>query len=494
MTQSAVLSIDDFGAVTQDNHVANASLRNRDALTAALRASAFGDVVTIPAGKTYIMAGGGSCTGKVGVTLSIEGGLVADSDRQAWPADDHGHALHFFTVNSARNFTVTGGGSINGNGMTWWDGFILGEVHSRPRMFIFNDCVDLLFERLLLENAADQHVNFNRCARVEVRFVDIRTDRFKQRQLKTQRAFARARAAGYSWALERRELRELIEDIQHHGEYPGRTFKEWLLDEAVKLLPDALLQPEDLNTDGLDPSGSDFHIHDCSILNDDDSIAVKPMDKASNGPSDCTQNILIENMVLTGFGASIGSVPPSADTNCVRNITFRNISMPKTGKGIYVKSNPSCGKGHDRHGNLVEKTSIIDGITYENVRITDPFWWAIWIGPQQQHEPGSALGDDCALEYPLCKSSCPTQGCTTFSNIAMRNVQIERPMLSPGVILGNASNPMINITFTRVNVDFGGAKYPLRGRFPYGRNYLCHNAQITSAGSSPVPCSSEMVV
>ncbi len=55
--------------------------------------------------------------------------------------------------------------------------------------------------------------------------------------------------------------------------------------------------------------------------------------------------MLIENMILSGFGASIGSVPPNTNHNCVNNITFKNISMPHTGKGIYIKSNPSCGPG-----------------------------------------------------------------------------------------------------------------------------------------------------
>ena len=95
----------------------------------------------------------------------------------------------------------------------------------------------------------------------------------------------------------------------------------------MRLLPSWALQPEDLNTDGIDPRGVDFHIHDVTISNDDDSIAVKPQGRQSLS-GDCTRNLLIENAVLTGFGASIGSVPPHADVNCVRNVTFRNVSMP----------------------------------------------------------------------------------------------------------------------------------------------------------------------
>ena len=100
----------------------------------------------------------------------------------------------------------------------------------------------------------------------------------------------------------------------------------------MKLLPAWALQPEDLNTDGIDPNGEDFHVHDCEINNDDDSIAVKPS-HGSDPLFPCSRNMLFENLTLTGFGASIGSVPPHADVNCVRNITFRNVSMPGTGSG-----------------------------------------------------------------------------------------------------------------------------------------------------------------
>lgn len=85
---------------------------------------------------------------------------------------------------------------------------------------------------------------------------------------------------------------------------------------------------------------------------------------------------------------------------------------------------------------------------FENVNILRPRWWAIWIGPQQQHEPHQDLAGDCALSFPIVKH-CPTQGCTDFSDIVLRNVLIEDPLLSPGVLMGNASNRM-NVTFENV--------------------------------------------
>ena len=231
------------------------------------------------------------------------------------------------------------------------------------------------------------------------------------------------------------------------------------------------------NTDGIDPNGAGFYVHDCEINNDDDSIAVKPADGSTK--TGCSKDMLFENLVLTGFGASIGSVPPHASVNCVRNITFRNISMPGTGKGIYIKSNPSC----DRKGS----SSLIEGITYENVTIDQPYWWPIWIGPQQQHEPGSALGEKCALDYPINKH-CPTQGCATFANITLKDVLITDPLLSPGVVLGNATRPMENVVFDNVRVRYDPAKSTLRGRFPFGRKYECESAKVVSVGgTSPVP-------
>ena len=129
----------------------------------------------------------------------------------------------------------------------------------------------------------------------------------------------------------------------------------------------------------------------------------------------------------------------------------------------------------------MQKTSLIEGITYEDITIDKPWWWAIWIGPQAQHEPDSDLGDKCALLYPL-KGACPTQGCATFANITLRNVLITQPLLSPGVILGNASNPMHNLTFDGVRVDFG--TNPLRGRYPWGQGYQCGHAAVNVVGKT----------
>ena len=171
----------------------------------------------------------------------------------------------------------------------------------RPKMFVFQNVTDLKISNMTFVNSPSFNLLLNPVLRVEISHVTVVTDRNVVRRLKTTLSQRRRRLSGAT----------------------------------------AGLQPEDLNTDGIDPSGKDIWIHDCSIQNDDDSIAVKPLSNVIIGRDNthlaCCENILIENTMLTGFGASIGSVPPHLDHNCVRNITFRNISMPGTGKGVYIK-------------------------------------------------------------------------------------------------------------------------------------------------------------
>ncbi len=132
---------------------------------------------------------------------------------------------------------------------------------------------------------------------------------------------------------------------------------------------------------------------------------------------------------------------------------------------------------------------------FDNVHIKDSIWWPIWIGPQQQHEPHEELGGACSLEYPLQSSICPTQGCSTFENITLRNILIEDPLLSPGVIMGNSTNPMKNLLFDNVTMTVPMRYYLTHGRlpfhtkrFPFSGTYQCESVQgATCKNCSPVP-------
>mmetsp|Transcript_2305 Transcript_2305/g.3533 ORF Transcript_2305/g.3533 Transcript_2305/m.3533 type:complete len:584 (+) Transcript_2305:61-1812(+) len=379
------------------------------------------------------------------------------------------------------------GGMIDGHGKKWWDSAILGdiEVESRPRLIDVRGSMNITVEYVTLVNSPYWTLTLEAIGG-EVHHVNVMVDRNYQRQLINNTM------VDYFWkereSLNRRGDGDYVQEARQL-----RKGKPSLNFHFPDILPDWVLQPQNLNTDGIDPIGQDIYIHDCIVLNDDDSVAVKPPRNGRHGsvmngtiPYKCTSNITIENMVLTGFGASVGSVGAMDSHPCVDNVRFKNIKMPGTGKGIYIKSNKS-----NCNGNV---SSSITNIVYDDVYIKQPVWWPIWIGPQQQHEPHNALGGDCALDYPIGSITCPTQGCSTFENITLRNIVIEDPLLSPGVILGNSSNPMKNIAFENVTMTVPYKYYLTHGRlpfhtkwFPFTGRYKCQHTQGTCKDCNPVP-------
>jgi len=192
-----------------------------------------------------------------------------------------------------------------------------------------------------------------------------------------------------------------------------------------------------LNTDGVDIYGRNFTFRNVKITNFDDAIVPKPSNKGHK--YQCTEDILVENCEVTfGVGMTIGSVPPNDQHACVRNVTFRDIVFNKPLKGIYVKTNPG------NHGD-----GEIRNIVYENIVMDTPIWWAVYIGPQQQHQPGGA-GPGCMI-YPLNKV-CPTQPRIDVSDITLRNVTSKGGLLPAGIIRCNATNPCKNFVFEDVDI------------------------------------------
>ncbi len=111
------------------------------------------------------------------------------------------------------------------------------------------------------------------------------------------------------------------------------------------------------NTDGIDVSGRNVHIHDVDIWNQDDCIAVK----------DSSSDMLFERIVASGLGLTVGSIGGST----VRNITFRDSFLHRSFKGIHMKFRENGG-------------GLIEDITFDNITIVQPEQWGIWIGPAQQ--------------------------------------------------------------------------------------------------------------
>jgi len=87
-------------------------------------------------------------------------------------------------------------------------------------------------------------------------------------------------------------------------------------------------------------------------------------------------------------------------------------------------------------------------ITYENLEIHNPIWFNIYIGPQQQKQPGGA-GPGCMF-YPL--GDCETQPLITMHDITLRNIKSHGGILFPGVIRCNETHPCDNFVWDNVEV------------------------------------------
>jgi len=219
------------------------------------------------------------------------------------------------------------------------------------------------------------------------------------------------------------------------------------------------------NTDGFDVQGKDIWIHDCTAWTQDDSFCVK----------DNTSNVLIERVQASGIGLVIGSINSN-----VRNITFRNSRMHRPVNGIYLKFR---GNG-----------SITD-VLYENIVIDEPSRWPIWIGPAQQVESGDdangtshilnpcGSGGGCSLCWPMVPfTQCHGIKNGVYRNITLRNITINNPKASAGVLMADKDSPMTNIVFDGVRVNNPGSS-------KWGSNYKCENIESGTAigDTSPVP-------
>ena len=343
-----------------------------------------GDTVLVPDGHSFTLTGGLLAEEKHDITIDFAGASHFAYDRTIWPFNIAPRSISYqnfgsydpgLTIYNSTNITVTSssetlarvtvdydknmvylvdsdtnrGGIINGYGKQWWDDAISGRLpdkqgDSRPRLVHVMESGDIHIEKLTLLNSPFWTLTVE-AVRAEINNVNVLVDRRYQSAL-LQQKFEEAQSRNQPPQLELqppeflRQERLLVE-----GDEVGQNLDiPFPIDELPDWVGRKLRQPEDLNTDGIDPIGQDIWIHHCIVQNADDSIAVKPLkhrNVTDTRMPDCTRNVTIEHTVLTGFGASIGSVGPTPKHNCVDGITFHNISMPGTGKGIYIKSDGS---------------------------------------------------------------------------------------------------------------------------------------------------------
>lgn len=102
------------------------------------------------------------------------------------------------------------------------------------------------------------------------------------------------------------------------------------------------------NTDGIDPSGSNYLIENSSISTGDDDIAIKPQNTACN-------NIVITNLTIgSGHGISIGG----QTNDGVNGMTVSNVTFNGTSNGLRLKAGAGYG-------------GLVQNVSYSNIQMTN---------------------------------------------------------------------------------------------------------------------------
>jgi len=120
---------------------------------------------------------------------------------------------------------------------------------------------------------------------------------------------------------------------------------------------------------------------------------------------------------------------------------------------------------------------IIANILYQDIVINNPVWWNIYIGPQQQNQPGDDKKAFCSMFYPF--GDCATIAEVGMFNITLRNVETHGGILWPGVIRCNETMPCTGFVFDNVKHHSWWSMI--------GWNYFTENVYGTVTDSKPVP-------
>lgn len=273
---SKVFPVSAFGAVGDGQHDDTGAIQSAIDNCAA----AGGGVVQLASG-TYLS---GPLYLKSNVTFSVQPQAVlqASSDHTAFgePADANTRSTGPSLLNALNqeNITITGGGTIDGAGASWWALVTAAEkalpVPLRPKLVYLSDCRNVVVREITLQNSPSFHLVPFFCENVLVDHVTV----------------------------------------QAPADSP--------------------------NTDGVDPICShDVVISNCTIDDGDDNISVKTdgvvdPDATPNPTADASGILISGCTFLNGHGLSLGSVT----TGGIHDVVASNCTFQGTQNGLRIKS------------------------------------------------------------------------------------------------------------------------------------------------------------
>jgi polygalacturonase len=207
------------------------------------------------------------------------------------------------------------------------------------------------------------------------------------------------------------------------------------------------------NTDGIDPSGWNYLITNCTIDGGDDNIAVKP---GGNSRSPGNKNYIIANCTFRhGHGMSIGS----GTDNGIEDLHVSNCTFDSTDAGIRIKT--ARGRG-----------GLLQNLTYESLimnAVTNPIYIIDWY-PERD-----------APKDPSTEKAQPITDHTPINrNIIIRNVTATA-CITAGIIRGLPEAPITHITLSNVTIS---AKAPMKIYYAQGIKFI--DSKIVAEDGKPL--------
>lgn len=248
-------NIMDYGAVANEDSL-RAQQANQKAIMQAIAkansSESIGDqrVILIPNSKFYSLPFFISQASDI--VLEIRGKLSACNRIKHWPKSSNKISYQdFIGIAFSKNITITGGGKIDGRGYIWWlNSWLVTKKYmpphaGRPHLIVASFVENLLIHDLTLKNSPSFHIATSQVINATIYNIDIKVNTTAQLDI----------------------------------------LKRNYLTGIVPLFP--------LNTDGIDPSGKNFHIFNISCQNYDDVVVPKPSHAFSGSMTNCTENMLI---------------------------------------------------------------------------------------------------------------------------------------------------------------------------------------------------------
>jgi polygalacturonase len=214
------------------------------------------------------------------------------------------------------------------------------------------------------------------------------------------------------------------------------------------------------NTDGIDFSGSNFLIENCSVNDGDDDICAKPEYTACS-------NIVIDNCSIgNGHGISIGGQTQKG----LNGMLVENITMNNTVNGLRMKAG-------DGSIATLQNGGLVENVTYMNVTMTNvqnPIIINSFYDEGNDNYPST-------MPFPVATYDATTP---IFDNIKYENINISNDQDAARIYGLNISPPNINnLLFENVTVENTASEFKMY----YASGVSMSNISIDRSGSDEKP-------